>query len=409
MTFGFPAQADTVLLSCDFDTGAAITEFAAKHRLTGSENRLLTAFAKTSDVSLAAASLGITTGTARQYLKSIYTKFGHKSQPELMRALFFNPAVFLARRAPADTLPVRRMLTVDGGRQLEYFSIGPEDGYPVFFFDALAGNSIDSLGHPDRYRPTLNRLGMRLITPCRPGGFRSDFRPLGSLRDYATDVTAICDHIGKHKISLLSYSYGSNAALGVAHALPDMVERVTVASVSYTNYVNADWRNRDMFFQVTNVIGRRWPALLKRLIPFLARSVIQNVHPFAERMLANAQCDHERMILGDHRIRARTSAMVAERTANGFDGVIEEYRLNAQPYDFDVREITASMTLFHGECDVHNPLMGAKMLAQDAPNATLHVLPDMGHHLLFKEWDWIFAAAMNVDFEMPTKTPLQFA
>jgi pimeloyl-ACP methyl ester carboxylesterase len=221
------------------------------------------------------------------------------------------------------------------------------------------------------------------------------------LRDYASDVVAICDEIGRSKISLLSYAYGSNAALGIAHALPDMVERVTLSSVSYTNYVNANWRERDMFYQVTNVIGRRWPALLKRLIPFLARSVIQNVDAFADRMLHRAECDHERAVLSDHRIRERTSAMVAERTANGFEGVIEEYRINAQPYDFEVSEIAAPINLFHGTCDVHNPIGGAELLAQDAPNAKLHKLAQMGQHHIFKEWPWIFEAAMGQPFALP--------
>jgi pimeloyl-ACP methyl ester carboxylesterase len=406
LRLGFPPSAECVLLTSVFNTSAAVQQFSAHFGLSRAHARFLTAFVQSSDVRLAAEDVGITYETGRKYLKAIFNASGAGSQSKLIQILFNSPAVLLENAVVEDTKvnPVRRMLSLSDGAEIEYFSIGPEDGYPVFYFDALAGNSIDSLGHPERYRPVLQILGMRLITPCRPGCFRSSFRKFDSVRDYAGDVEAICTELGLGKIALLSYSHGSNVALGVAHALADRVERVVMSSVSYMRFTRENWRDADMFFLITNVIGRRWPALLNRLIPFLARSVIQNVHPFAERMLARASCEHERVILGDHGIRARTSAMVRERTAMGMEGVIQEYRINAQSYDFDIRDLKMPLILLHGDCDMHNPLGGAELLAREAPNAKLHVLKDMGHHHIFLEWDWIFAAAMGRPVVVPPTT-----
>jgi pimeloyl-ACP methyl ester carboxylesterase len=403
LAYRFPARAETVLLSYRIEDTAAVDHFARRHRLSPAHGRFLKAFVTEPDLRTAATSLGLTYETARRYLKTIFAETGIRSQAALIRALWNDPSALLPASvlAAKNTLPVRRLMTLPDGRQLEYFSLGPEDGYPVFFMDALAGNSIDTLGHPERYRRHLTDLGLRLITPCRPGGFRSSYRALSSLRDYAADIAALCAHLKLQKISLLSYSYGSNAALGIAHELPDLVERLTMSSVSYTAYAAQNLRDMDMFFQITNVVGRRWPNLLNLLIPFLARSVVQNVDTFANRMLSRAVCDHERAILQSPLVRERAAAMVAERTAGGMEGVIEEFRINAQPYDFNVADIAVPMTLFHGDCDVNNPLAGAELLARHAPNATLHVLRGMGHHHLFVEWDWILAAAMGRNVTIP--------
>ena len=74
----------------------------------------------------------------------------------------------------------------------------------------------------------------------------------------------------------------------------DSVRMVAAADVDLTVFpkllskfldleVHQDWREMDLFFQVTNIIGRRWPRLLERLLPFLTRSIMQNIHRFAER------------------------------------------------------------------------------------------------------------------------------
>ena len=405
---GFPPRATAVLISVDLEASGAIDRFSQTYRLSAAETRLLSIFIVVADLRAASEEAGITYETARKYLKDIFQKTGTRSQAELMQRVLFSPAAVLSKQAPnaTDIPEVRRILTLPDQRQLEYFALGPEAGAPLLFFDALGGSVIDLVGHPERYLPRLEELGLRIVTPCRPGGYRSSYRPLPSLSAFAPDIEALCDHLGFDKVSLLSYSYGSHMALAMAHALPDRVERVTMSSVSYMAYSVENWRDFDVFFQLTNVIGRRWPALLNRLIPFLARSIIHNVHRFADRKAREAKCEHDRAILNDIPIRERTRDMLQERIAQGFRGIIEEYRLNSQPYDFDVRDLQMPMTLLHGDCDVNNPLGGAELLAEHLPNADLHILRGMGHHHLFVEWDWIFAIAMGHRVDIPEPAAL---
>jgi pimeloyl-ACP methyl ester carboxylesterase len=148
---------------------------------------------------------------------------------------------------------------------------------------------------------------------------------------------------------------------------------------------------------------------LNQLIPFLARTIIYDIHRFSEKKAKAALSEHERAILRDKDVIERTRDRLIERTARGMNGVIDEYKINAQLYDFDVGAIQAPITLFHGDCDVNNPLGGARMLAKDAQRARLQVLPGMGHHHIFYEWSWLLAAACGADFEAEMSAKLNEA
>lgn len=65
--------------------------------LTPAEARLAASFVKTTSLKKSAEVLGITEGTARQYLKRIFQKTDTKSQVELMTLMLSEPAAMLSR------------------------------------------------------------------------------------------------------------------------------------------------------------------------------------------------------------------------------------------------------------------------------------------------------------------------
>ena len=65
--------------------------------LTPAEARLAASFVKTTSLKKSAEVLGITEGTARQYLKRIFQKTDTKSQVELMKLMLSEPAAMLSR------------------------------------------------------------------------------------------------------------------------------------------------------------------------------------------------------------------------------------------------------------------------------------------------------------------------
>jgi len=68
-----------------------------RYGLTGAEARLAASFSETASLKVSAEALGITEGTARQYLKRIFQKTDTKSQTELMKLLVSEPASLIQR------------------------------------------------------------------------------------------------------------------------------------------------------------------------------------------------------------------------------------------------------------------------------------------------------------------------
>ncbi len=373
--------------------------------LTPAKTRLLAGFLRHGNLRRAAEDCGTSYETGRTYLKDICQSMGVRGQSELLQyILFSSPVIPNDSPANAETLKTRQVLQHDDGKTLEIFTLGAQSGYPLIMFDALTGGALDILGYPERYQPLLDRLGARLIIPCRPGTFRSSFRVQHSASDYAEDVAMISERLGLSRFSLLGYSYGSVAVLGAAHHLRDRVDRITLASVFYPNYVAPNWKEMDFFYQIASIIGRRWPGLLRRVIPFLANSILHNMDNFCDRAAARADCAHEEAILNAPMVRQRSRDMLEERISQGMDGLIQEYQLIAQPLDVDLGQITAPVQLFHGMCDRINPMGGAEALAQDLGQVRLHKLPDMGHAFIYAEWDWLLKAAMGQPFDIPAAT-----
>ena len=404
---GFPPKAAAVLLTSDPERSDALRAFAEDNRLTDSEAALVGALRSHRDLRDAAEASGLSYETARTYLKRVFSKTGCTGQADLLHRLAACPAAFLARRDPAaeEALQVRRLHHLPDGRVLEYFTLGPEDGRTILYFDALSGSAMDLTGAPDRYLPVLERLGARMVIPCRPGGFRSTMREVSSLRDYAPDIEHLCDAIGARRVSLLSYSFGSGAALACAHALPDRVERIVLSSPSFPEYRHPDWRELDVFHQLSGVIGRRWPGMLRQIIPFLVRSIMQNVDRYFDRHVKGARCESDRAILSSRITRQRTAALLAERTSITMAGMVEENVLNARPWDFDVGEIGAPTTIYHGRHDNVCPIQGAELLVSRMPEARLVPLEAHGHYHMFTEWSWLVAAALGEPAEAAQEAP----
>ncbi len=370
--------------------------------LRPSQRKLLESFLRHANLRRAAEEQNISYETARTYFKAICVEAGVGGQAELLRMLILNPALMLRAERGAETGPrVRHIVDRPDGGQVEVFLLGDADAYPIVHLDALSGGAIDLLAHPERYLPLLRELGARIILPCRPGTFGSSFRPLRGASDYAREVGLVCDALGIERFSLLSYSYGSVAALGAAAGLQDRVDRVVLASVCHPDFVAPDWRDRDFFYQVSQMIGRRWPGLLRRVIPFVTKSILQNIDNYADQAAARAGCAHEEAILRAPDIRPRSRAMLEERVAGGMDGIVQEYRIVAQRLDFDLSELDVPLLLFHGAEDRVHPLDGARVLAASAARAELTELPGRGHAFIYADWDWLLRAAAGASFTVP--------
>ncbi|MEM6406838.1 MAG: alpha/beta fold hydrolase, partial [Pseudomonadota bacterium] len=113
------------------------------------------------------------------------------------------------------------------------------------------------------YMEHLQAYGVRLVMPCRPGIYRSDFKQHNSLRDFAPDVEELMDHLGLDRVALMAFSFGSGIALATAKELSDRVTKVILSSPSFPVYKHENWRELDQFYHLSAVLARRWPAMFR--------------------------------------------------------------------------------------------------------------------------------------------------
>ncbi|MBO9477660.1 alpha/beta hydrolase [Shimia sp. R11_0] len=396
---GFPAVAASVLISTGTSGDVGLMHVAQKYQLTRRETELLQHVGQPYDLREIGQKMGISYESARTYLKRVYEKTGTNSRSDLASNLARSPltALRVPEPAPADARKVRFQMTLPDGRQLEYFRLGPAQGRPVLVFDALSGVTIDMIGYPDHCGAVLERLGIQLITPCRPGSFLSDAKEMQSLGDFAPDVAALLDHLGFETVSVLSVSFGSGSALAVAHALKERVQKLVLSSATYPVYRHENWRELDQFYHMSSILGRHWPAMLRQIIPFLVRSILQNRDRYFDRYCNRSRSMDDIRILSHPVIRRRTAEMLALRTAAGMQGMVDENLLNTQGWDFDVSEIDVPTEIYQGPDDNVAPLQGAEMLARHMPQARLSVLFEKGHYHHIENWPWLVARAAGLE------------
>ena len=389
-----PPNAAKIAVILPAPTTQSFEDFRRNFFLSDSETRLVQALHTRNSLREAAEDCNLSYESARTYLKRIYLKTGVGSQSSLLQLVEHNPLSLLGREtsAHAQSENMRRHLLLDDGRNLEYFEIGPKDGHVVLHFDALTGVALDVVGAPERYLPKLEALGLRLVVPCRPGTFGSHYKKMSGLSEFTSDLLQLLDHLGAEKVTLLSQAFGSCSALAFAATAPERVLRVLVCAPSYPRHDPVDWRSMDVFYIISGVIGRRAPALLKAIVPYLMRSVMQNTKQYLARHITRSKCPADIEVLSNPLLQKRIPEMLALRTQQGTAGLVQENFLNTHGWDFDLSNITMPVHILQGGLDNVSDPEGSEKLHGALPNAHLHFFPDLGQYLIFTEWPWILDA-----------------
>ncbi|MEP5729550.1 MAG: alpha/beta hydrolase [Sulfitobacter sp.] len=394
-----PPNAAVLAVSLPTLSQHSLETFQKAHYLSSTETDLVWGLHKQRNLREAAASCNLTYESARTYLKRIYLKTGCSSQSSLLLMMERNPLSLINQRAKSngENNLVRNNLLLKDGRNLEYFDIGPKDGKILLHFDALTGVAIDVVGHPDLYKPHLEALGLRIVVPCRPGTFKSQFRNMTGLSEFTDDLHQLLDHLDAPTAILLSQAFGSCSALAFAATAPERVEQVFLCAPSYPRHEPPNWRKMDVFYIISGVIGRRAPSLLKVIVPYLMRSVMQNTAKYLERHISGSKCAADVAVLSSPVLQRRIPKMLALRTTLGTDGLVQENFLNTHGWDFDLAAVTAPVRILQGELDNVSDPQGSRKLCAALPDAHYHSFPELGQYLLFTEWPWILEACISLN------------
>lgn len=282
-------------------------------------------------------------------------------------------------------------LSTNDGRVLAYAEAGERDGVPIFYFHGTPGSRYD-LGRRLN-RPALDGVAVRIIGIDRPGFGGSTFQADRRFTDWPTDVAAVADHLGLDRFGVLAYSAGGLYAAACALAYP---ERLTFVGIVSGNAPAETPGFRDgMCALDANMtrIARGAPMVGRLAIKLAAKMAAASPERFSatfDRELS----EPDRELHRDPRMRQMLRDMLREATRGGPRGVVEDYRLWARPSGLELAAVQSPIRLWHGDADAIVPLHHAEHLAACIPNATLTVLPGVGHLHTAERWREILQVAV---------------
>jgi len=112
--------------------------------------------------------------------------------------------------------------TLADGRILSYAEFGDPTGYPLMFFHGFPSSRLEAWF----LDPIVQRKGIRLIVPDRPGFGRSTFQSNRQFGHYPSDIQALADHLELDKFAILGGSGGGPYALACAKDIPGRLSAV---------------------------------------------------------------------------------------------------------------------------------------------------------------------------------------
>ncbi|WP_342376918.1 alpha/beta hydrolase [Myxococcus stipitatus] len=288
---------------------------------------------------------------------------------------------------PSAGVQVREgVIRLKDGRRLAYVESGDLEGLPVFFIHGNPGSRY--MRHPDDR--LTHRLGVRLITPDRPGYGLSDYQSGRTLLDFPSDLEQLANALKVDRFSLFGVSAGGPYVAASAWHLGERILRASIVSGAAPlkrpggmEGVNREYRNAYAL--------AAWPEWL--LHPLMAMHDRQ-VRAQPERALAaliHHASEDDRHVLSDPLIAAQVQGWRREATRRGVSGMRREAHILASPWDFPLEEIRGAVDLWYWEGDSIVPPQMGRYLASRIPGAVPHFLPGGGHFSIYSHWQDILA------------------
>jgi pimeloyl-ACP methyl ester carboxylesterase len=264
------------------------------------------------------------------------------------------------------------------GRHLAFSEFGDPKGKPVFFFHGWPGARLQG-AITDR---SAKLLGIRTISPDRPGFGLSDYLPRRSILDWPEDLLELADHLELDNFSILGLSGGAPYALACALKIPHRVNVVGIISgIGPSDTPNAsEGVNPKIRRTIKMCMVAPW------LVRFSLWRMAKQRHRNPERAfsdLLKALPEADQKALSQPAVKPLAITASTDTFRNGTRGHFLEIRLFAHPWGFQMGDIQKPIQLWHGEEDNDILINTAQGQAQAIPNCQARFIPGEGHYSLY--------------------------
>ena len=267
------------------------------------------------------------------------------------------------------------IITLPDGRKLAYTEFGKPDGFPVLYFHGAPSSRLEPLLIGDDAFATL---GLRLISPDRPGIGQSDFQPKRGFSDWVRDVTFLADALELKKFSILGNSGGGGYAAACAARIPERLHNVVIVSGGWRMNQPEAMKNLPVRNRLVFLLADKAPFLLKPILNMMAAPSQGKPEQQLEQLKPTLHPADYAIFQQPGKLEALNQA-IREAMRQGAKGAEWDLRLYVRDWDFRLDEIRMPLKLFHGEQDMNVPIALVRKMTAQLPTAQLITFENEAH------------------------------
>lgn len=269
---------------------------------------------------------------------------------------------------------------LQSGAVLAFQEYGDANGVPVVFCHGWPSSCTMARLTDDPAR----ELGVRIISPDRPGISGSSLQPNRKLADWPHVVERLLEHLGIGEFRMLAISGGAPYAYATAVAMPNRVRSIAIVCGAIPMAELEDARGLLPLYRWMLALYRSRPLLLRRLVcmarPILSMRPPVRLRPLLLKMLMLRPCDAESL----RDAAAFEAIFESQRRAwrGSGEGVMADAQIYAQPWGFSLEDIRVRVRLWHGKQDRAFSVHLAEEVAKRLPECYVRFIDNAGHYSL---------------------------
>jgi len=274
----------------------------------------------------------------------------------------------------------KNSLELKNGGVIAFEEYGDANGVPIIFCHGWPSSRTMArlTDQPAR------GLGVRIISPDRPGISGSTLQPNRKLIDWPPVVQQLMDHLGIGEFRMLGISGGAPYAYAAGRFIAHRVAAIAVVSGAPPIADLADSEGLLRFYRWMLALYRARPQLLRRLF-HLARPILSLrppawFRPLLLKLLMLQPWDAESL----RDSAAFEAVFESQRRAwrGSAEGVMADAQIYAEPWGFHIEEVRVPVRLWHGRQDRAFSVHLAEQIAGRLSNCRAHYVEGAGHYSL---------------------------
>jgi len=277
-------------------------------------------------------------------------------------------------------MPRENIVQLHDGAVVAFQEYGDATGTPVIFCHGWPSSRTMAQLTDEPARA----LGIRIVSPDRPGISGSSIQLDRKLSDWPRVVEQFVDGLGIGEFRLLAISGGAPYAYATAVAIPERVRAIAVVGGVIPFAELKDFKGLLPLYRYMLAFYRNRPQLLRQLFylarPFLSFRAPIRLRPLLLKMLLLRSCDAASL-----RDDAAFEAIFeSQRRAwrGSVEGVLADAQIYAQPWGFALEDVRVPVRLWHGIEDRAFAVRLAKEIANRFPNCKSRFIQNEGHYSL---------------------------